>query len=144
MIPKNQLPSTMAHAIHLHAPTASGGKDWVGAITHDPNYGGKLWVVNGKTKEVLSGGGQGRAVKAPGTEQALAKAVRDKLNSGEGYTIVDEYEARCGWHSQLQQQGQTSSAAPVKPAPRTTQPPAAVPLKILEVEEKISGPTMCW
>ena len=141
MIPNNRLPNQTARAIHLRAPSTSGGKDWIGIVTTDPFYGGKLWVINGKTKNILNGGGQGRAVKAPGTEQSLIATVRKKLDAG--YIHLDEYEARCGWHSQPS--SQPAKAAPL-PQKKPSKPPATkVPPKMFEeVEEGEREPTMCW
>lgn len=143
MIPNNMFPKNTVHAIHLRAPSTSGGKDWVGFVTTNPMHGGKLWVLNGKTTDVMSGGGQGRSVKAPATEAALSAAVERKLD--EGYSHVDEYEARCGWHNQ-------PSSNPAQPSPQTaanqtvppTPPAAKDPLKILDNQKGESGPTMCW
>lgn len=149
MIPDSRMPRQTAHAIHLHSDSSSGGKDWVGVVSHDPMIGGKLWVLNGKTKEVLSGGGQGRAVAAKGTEQALADAARKKVN--EGYILVDEYQARNGcWDSQKSQPPRPVKTAAPTPYPQVdppSPPPAVVkpPAPILSNSDgKDSEPTMCW
>lgn len=143
MIPDNMMPNQTAHAVHLRAPSTSGGKDWVGVVTTDPFYGGKLWIINGKTKDVLSGGGHGRAVKAPGTERSLSDAVSKKLD--EGYTRIDEYEARNGWKTQLKAtKAATATPFPQK-EPQTSQPVFKTPIITTSItDSEDAGPTMCW
>lgn len=150
MIPAKMWPQNVSHAYHLRAPSASGGKDWVCIISTHPFHNKHLWVIFGKTVDVTTGAGQGRALtKTAATEAALQAAVRNKLD--EGYTLIDEYEARCGWHSQPSSQPavppQPQAAAPQDPPKRakpTTRPAAKAPPKVLEEEKDCGEPTMCW
>ncbi|WP_224962771.1 hypothetical protein [Geomonas subterranea] len=109
-------------------------------------------MIFGKTAEVTAGGGQGRALtKTRATETALTEAVRKKLNGKDEYEIVDEYEARCGWHSQPSSQPSPPPATPTPPTPpkaaRKAKPPtspAAQAPPTPQKEEEIGAPTMCW
>lgn len=155
MIPNNMWPKDVVHAYHLRATATSehGSKDWICVLSHNPRYSGKLWVVFGKTDEVMSGGGQGRQrTNDPATEDALKAAVKEKLNGKDEYIIIDEYEARCGWHSQPSSKP-TAQAQPAAPSPKPpsaakaakppTPPAAKAPTNVLE-EEDCGEPTMCW
>jgi len=147
MIPNDLLPSSIIHAVHLRCPSSSGTKDWVGAIHNDPKYTNTLWVVNGKTKDVLSGGGQGRAVKAPGTVQSLWAMVAKKL--GEGYALVDEYQAKSGWDSQSNSSTQPNPVPTPQPtpdkAPKPSKPiPPVVKPRTPDIVEKDEDATWCF
>lgn len=151
MIPSKMWPKDVVHAFHLRAQSESGIKDWVCIISSNPFHSKHLWVVFGKTAEVLNGGGQGRALtKTSATEAELVKAVREKLNGKDKYEIVDEYEARCGWHKAPSSQTSAPAppAAPSQPplqAAKTTPPPPPQPAKAKAPEVEDPGePTMCW
>lgn len=155
MIPAEMLPQNVVHAYHLRAPSTSGGKDWVCILSTHPFHSKHLWAVFGKTGDVLNGGGQGRALTTTlATETALTEAVRKKLNGKDKYEIVDEYEARCGWHSQPSSQPSPPTATQTTPTPpsppkaarkvKTPKPPAAPAAPTPQKQEEIGEPTMCW
>lgn len=146
MKPSNMWPKDVIHAYHLRARSVSGTKDWVCLISSHPFHSKHLWVIFGKTADVMSGGGQGRALtNSVATEEALKNEVRKKVNSKDKYEIVDEFEAHCGWHSQPS----SRSAVPPQPPKETkaaklpTPPAAKAPPKSHE-QEDYDEPTMCW
>jgi len=113
-IPKTSLPIGTVRAVQLRAKSSSGSKDWVAVYTTDSLYKGKLFVINGKTSDVLKGRGQGRPVKEEGIN--LQAAVRAKENSGKGYVFIDEFDVSNGWLSEQR------SSNPPQPAPPPSQP----------------------
>lgn len=142
-----KLPHPITHAVYLHSSSASnGGKDWIGAINTYIN-GGNLWIVNGKSKDVISGGGHGRYVKTKGTEQSLSDAVKKKIS--EGYYLVDEYRESTGyWDSQDYGLSKPTPQAETQPV-RNLTPSTPIPFtsslwtpKPEEVEEVEA--VWCW
>lgn len=77
------------YAIHLRAPSVSGGKDWVGSVT----TAGEIHTFWGKTDHV------GQSATRPGTLTELKILVISKC--AKGYREVDEYRPGFGWLSQI-------------------------------------------
>lgn len=112
----NLKPQTL-FAIHLRAPSSSGGKDWVGSITAQ----GEIHTFWGKTGNVNQHGAKS------GDIVALRRIITQKLNGKDKYVQVDEYHPQQGWQSQRTQNSRTV-AKPAKVAPVT------VPIVVWEDE----------
>jgi hypothetical protein len=93
-IPDLQYMPTPMYAIHLRSPSVSGGKDWVGIVFHEC-HNEHLFVVFGKTSDVISGRVQTRTTKDSGSITKLEAVVRKKLR--EGYVLIDRFGERTGW-----------------------------------------------
>ena len=88
MIP-NLHPDTI-FAAHLRAPSVSGGKDWVGAVTSM----GEIHTYWGKTGAISQ-----HAAK-PGDAWGLNKIITQKKQGKDKYVPIDEYDQNKGWKSQ--------------------------------------------
>ena len=88
MIPNLQ-PNT-TYAVHLRAPSTSGGKDWVGSITAQ----GEVHTYWGRTNQINQ-----HAAK-PGGLSELTKIIDQKKRGKDKYSMVDEYTPQQGWRSQ--------------------------------------------
>ncbi len=99
----NLMPGT-TYAIHLRAPSVSGGKDWVGSVTSN----GEIHTFWGKTGQVNQHGGK------KGNMTSLQHIIDEK--KVKGYDFVDDYTPQQGWQSQRQPS-----------SPQATPPPTAVP-----------------
>ena len=75
-------------AVHLQAPSTSGGKDWIGSLTAED----EIHTFWGKTGQV----NQHAAKK--GDHQHLLQLIRAKYHKG--YALIDEYRDGSGWRSQ--------------------------------------------
>jgi predicted DNA-binding WGR domain protein len=96
------LPANTVYSIHLRAPSTSGGKDWVGAVTNTEMHA--FW---GKTGQI------NQHQPKPGNMTTLQKLINEKL--GKGYQQVDDYTQKDGWASQRQQAASQSSTPKPKP-----------------------------
>lgn len=105
MIP-HLVPGT-TYAVHLRAPSSSGGKDWVGSITS----AGEIHTYWGKTGQINQ-----HAAK-PGTITALHKIINQKKTGKDNYREVDEFSDQQGWQSQRKTHG---SSGVTQPAPITS------------------------
>lgn len=97
-----------AYAVHLRASSASGGKDWVGAVTQN----GEIHTYWGKTGQINQ-----HAAKQ-GDMASLQKIITQKKTGKDQYIHVDEYSPQHGWQSQRNQQSPEPS-----PQPTTSVPP---------------------
>jgi len=88
MIPNLQ-PNT-TYAVHLRAPSTSGGKDWVGSSTAQ----GEVHTYWGRTNQINQ-----HAAK-PGGLSELTKIIDQKKRGKDKYSMVDEYTPQQGWRSQ--------------------------------------------
>jgi len=120
MIP-NLEPQTI-YAVHLRAPSSSGGKDWVGSVTSK----GEIHTFWGKTGQINQ-----HAAK-PGTITALQKIIDQKKNGKDRYQFVDDYQPQQGWQSQINQ---------ARPAPQRAQSPQPVPTPSPIVDWNNEAPT---
>lgn len=104
MIGDNMLPpkDTITAAIHMRCWTAAGNKDWIGVISTNPMYSRGIYVVFGKTSEVMNDGGQGRVTKNLPTIVQLNKLAVEKQNKG--YKIIDTFDINRGddWQSVIE------------------------------------------
>ena len=99
------LPNGTEYGIHLRAPSASGGKDWVGTVT-----GNIVTTYWGKTGTI------GNHASKTGDRSALNLIIREKVIKG--YVQIDEYSFISGWDSQqkIRQPGERYTAnQPIKP-----------------------------
>ena len=99
------------YAIHLRAPSVSGGKDWVGSVAPDGihTFWGKTGNINQHTAK-------------KGTMTSLQGIINEKM--AKGYEEVDEYFSQNGWNSQQQQQSPQASASPQPAKPFIPKGPA--------------------
>ncbi|ABK99498.1 hypothetical protein [Pelobacter propionicus] len=105
MIPNLQ-PQTI-YAVHLRAPSSTGGKDWVGSVT---SYG-EIHTYWGRTNQINQ-----HAAKL-GNITALHKIISQKKNGKDRYQQVDEYHPQQGWQSQRDQTPSPSQAKAPPPVP---------------------------
>ena len=99
MIPNLQPDTT--YAVHLRAPSSSGGKDWIGSVTAN----GEIHTYWGKTGQINQ-----HAAK-PGDISGLLKIIGQKQNGRSHYKQVDEYTPEHGWQS-MRHQAQTETRTP--------------------------------
>ena len=100
MIPNLQ-PNT-TYAVHLRAPSTSGGKDWVGSITAQ----GEVHTYWGRTNQINQ-----HAAK-PGGLSELTKIIDEKKRGKDKYSMVDEFTPQQGWRSQGNQAPVSTSSKP--------------------------------
>ncbi|QXE87371.1 hypothetical protein KP003_02890 [Geomonas nitrogeniifigens] len=105
------------YAVHLRAPSVSGGKDWVGAVTQN----GEIHTYWGKSGQIIQ-----HAAK-PGDMTALQKIITQKKTGKDQYTQVDEYSPQHGWQSQRTQQSPKGSAQPATSAAPLVDWPTSAP-----------------
>lgn len=117
MIPNLQ-PQTI-YAVHLRAPSSSGGKDWIGSISNS----NEIHTYWGRTGNINQ-----HAAK-PGDFMSLQKIINQKKNGKDRYQEVDEYHQQNGWQSQNQKSAQAkpkTSSAPVAAVDWVEAPPASI------------------
>ncbi len=96
------------YAVHLRAPSVSGGKDWIGSLT----AAGTIHTFWGKTGQINQHAGK------PGDRNLLARLIREK--QAKGYRLIDEYHEGNGWRSRPEAPGadrpkpQASAAPPTR------------------------------
>lgn len=95
------LPTTI-YAIHMHAPSVSGGKDWVGSV----DAGGIITVFWGKTGQINN-----HAQRAGG-RSVLNKMIQEKI--AKGYAQTDEYKNGTWGAQSLGAKSAPSWAPPIK------------------------------
>ena len=87
MIP--DIKSDTTYAVHLRAPSVSGGKDWVGSVTAQ----GEIHTYWGRTGAISHHAGK------PGDIAALNKIISQKRLGKDSYVLIDEYTPQQGWLS---------------------------------------------
>ena len=105
MIPNLQ-PNT-TYAVHLRAPSVSGGKEWVGSVTAT----GEIHTYWGRTNQINQ-----HAAK-PGDLTVLNKIIDQKQNGKDRYARIDMYTQKDGWTSQRKQQKTAAPAQNKSPVP---------------------------
>ena len=102
----HNVPPGAIYAVHLRAPSASGGKDWVGSVDSN-NVFTSQW---GKTGSINQ-----RAEKRGGAV-SLGSLQAEKVKKG--YQLIDTFTENTGWqtkpHSSFADPG---GAAPKSPKP---------------------------
>lgn len=86
----NNLPTNAIHAVHLRAPSSSGGKDWVGSVTST----GEIHTYWGRTGTI------NQHASKRGNISELHQIVSSKKSGRDQYVMVDEFDMQHGWHSQ--------------------------------------------
>lgn len=125
MIP-NLEPQTI-YAVHLRAPSSSGGKDWVGSVTSP----GEIHTFWGKTGQINQ-----HAAK-PGNVTALQRIVDQKMNGKDGYYFVDDYQPQQGWKSQ-------SNRTPPAPLQAKSSLPVPTPSPIVDWNNEAPIASIQW
>jgi hypothetical protein len=120
----NLEPQTI-YAVHLRAPSSSGGKDWVGSVTSK----GEIHTFWGKTGQINQ-----HAAKA-GDVSALQKIIDQKMNGKNRYHFVDDYQPQQGWKSQSNK---------TQPPPLQSKSPQPAPSPIVDWNNEAPIASIQW